>query len=164
MKEDNKLRSEEVRGQADRTPEVNSFDNLAMGLAEGTFTRGQALKYMGVALLGGLGAMAGISVFADDADAKRRRGKKRKKPQQQQQQPGFKPAGARCQTSAECGSQQTKRICEVAVNASNSDKTCCGGAGATCGPKNGDGDDTAPFCCVGFSCNAGVCQPVPDDV
>src|SRR5438270_7237531 len=77
LKEENKLRREEGQAEADRTPEVHSFDNLAMALAEGTFTRGQALKYMGVALLGGLGAMAGLSVFTDDADAKRRRKKKK---------------------------------------------------------------------------------------
>ena len=77
MKEENKLRREEGQAEADRTPEVHSFDNLAMALSQGTFTRGQALKYMGVALLGGLGAMAGIGVFTSDADAKRRRKKKR---------------------------------------------------------------------------------------
>src|SRR5947209_3308266 len=44
-----------------------------MGLADGSLTRGQALKYMGAALLGGLGALAGISSVTDEADAKRRK-------------------------------------------------------------------------------------------
>jgi hypothetical protein len=79
LKQENKLRREEGGAQADRTAEVHSFDNLAIGLAEGIFTRGQALKYMGVVLLGGLGAMAGIGVFTDDADARRRRKKKKKR-------------------------------------------------------------------------------------
>jgi hypothetical protein len=58
---------------------AHSFDNLAMGLADDSLTRGQALKYAGAALLGGLAALAGISAFADDADARRRK-KKRRRP------------------------------------------------------------------------------------
>jgi hypothetical protein len=41
-----------------------SFDEMARGIAEGTLTRGQLFKRMGRTLLGGLGAMAGISVVA----------------------------------------------------------------------------------------------------
>src|SRR5438270_9570672 len=91
LKEENKLRREEGRAEADRTPEVHSFDNLAMALSQGTFTRSQALKYMGVALLGGLGAMAGIGVFTNDADAKRRRKKKRGAGTSSQSSPGGSP-------------------------------------------------------------------------
>src|SRR3954469_1824820 len=40
------------------------FDEMARGIAEGTLARGQLFKRMGRTLLGGLGAMAGISVVA----------------------------------------------------------------------------------------------------
>src|SRR5437588_1638814 len=76
----NELRRAEPLGQADTPMEDNpSFDELAMGFADGTLTRGRVLKLMGVALLGGLGTFMGISTVAvDPADAKRRRKKKRK--------------------------------------------------------------------------------------
>src|SRR3954467_4839972 len=68
--------------QEDITEEY-SFDELARGLADGTLTRGRALKYIGAALLGSLGAMAGISAVAAEADArghrKRHRGGGHKK-------------------------------------------------------------------------------------
>jgi hypothetical protein len=41
-----------------------SFDEMARGIAEGTLTRGQLFKRMGTTLLGGLGAMVGISAVA----------------------------------------------------------------------------------------------------
>src|SRR4051794_27695427 len=59
---------------------AHSFDDLAMGLADDSLTRGQALKYVGTALLGSLAALAGISAFADDADARRRGRKKKRRP------------------------------------------------------------------------------------
>lgn len=52
----------------------------------------------------------------------------------------------------------------MAVNAGNSDKTCCGGYGAYSGAPTEDGDDTAPFCAVGYACVAGVCQPVSEEI
>jgi hypothetical protein len=60
----------------------------------------------------------------------------------------------------------------VPVNGSNSDRYCSGGQGAGCGAKNEDGDDTAPFCAVGFACvyatnngsSAWTCQAVPDEI
>jgi hypothetical protein len=77
--------SKEIAHQAPGR-EAHSFDNLAMELANGSPTRGQALKYMGMAFLGGLAALVGISAFADDANAKRRRKKKKKK----KKSPGFR--------------------------------------------------------------------------
>src|SRR4051812_15349077 len=72
-------RREEAPTQADRTSEVYSFDNLAMGLAEGTLTRARALKLMGAAVLGGFGAIAGISAVAGDADARKKGKHKRRR-------------------------------------------------------------------------------------
>jgi hypothetical protein len=69
-------------------------------------------------------------------------------------------AGAFCDTDKQCCPDKTKRICDVPENASNSDTKCCGAAGAVCGGVNDDGDQQAPFCCVGqagvrsFVCSA----------
>jgi hypothetical protein len=68
---DNQERREAPPGM--EAPEEYSFDDVARGLADGSFTRGQALKYIGSALLGGLSAMAGISAAAGDADAKKKK-------------------------------------------------------------------------------------------
>src|SRR4051812_5745205 len=65
--------------QEDITEEY-SFDTLAIELADGTFTRARALKLMGVALMGSLGAFTGISAVANPAGAKRRKKKRKKKP------------------------------------------------------------------------------------
>ncbi len=54
----------------DLTDQHTFIDGLAMALANGTLSRGQALKYAGVALLGGA---LGIFGFASPADARRRR-------------------------------------------------------------------------------------------
>jgi len=50
-----------------------SLDNLAMGMSEGTITRGRAIKLVGAALLG-----SALSVFAgaEGADAQRRCGRR----------------------------------------------------------------------------------------
>ena len=71
----------------------------------------------------------------------------------------------------QCAPEQTHRICEVPVNGSNSDTSCCGATGATCGaPDPENGDATAPYCRVGYSCNyntgnsTGVCQQAPEDL
>ena len=47
-----------------------NLDELAKVMASETLPRRRALKLMGAALLGGLGALTGISVAANDADAK----------------------------------------------------------------------------------------------
>lgn len=131
--------------------EDHSFDALAKEMADGAISRGRALKYFGAAILGS--ALGGSMLGMPLAEAKKKKKKKKKKK--------CKPAGAFCQNSAQCCPSKTRRICDVAVNAGNSDKTCCGANGATCGPKDTNGDDTAPFCCVNFTCTNGVCQPSP---
>ena len=73
--------------------------------------------------------------------------------------------GERCQSDSQCTSGY---ICEVPVNGSNSDEYCSGGQGAVCGAPNEDGDDTFPFCAVGFACtpsgNRYTCQAVADEI
>ena len=132
--------------------ETTTFDGIARTLGS-SITRRSAMR----GLFAGAAAMVagGALLQAEDASAKRRR-KKGKKGNQQRRQPG-----AFCDTNSQC---QTDRgyMCAVAVNAGNSDKTCSGGPGAVCGPKNGDLDDTAPFCAVGHECVNSRCQAVPD--
>ncbi len=114
----------------------------------------------------GVASVAGGSLLLnEDASAKRR--KKGRKGQTDTPQGGGQglPPGTRCQSSAQC---QTSYICAVPVNGSNSDRYCSGGQGAICGAPNGDGDDTFPFCAVGFRCtptgNQYTCQAVPDEI
>jgi hypothetical protein len=138
--------------------ETIKFDGIARTLGS-TSTRRSAVRGI---FAGALAAVAGGALLhADDASAKRRR-KKHKKGNHQSDSKRRNP-GAFCDSSSQC---QTDRgyICAVAVNAGNSDKTCSGGPGAVCGPKNDDLDDTAPFCAVGHECVNGVCQAVPDEI
>ena len=144
--------------------ETTTFDGIARSLGS-SITRRSALRGL---FAGAMAAVAGGALLhADDASAKRRRrkNKKGKKNKKGNQQPNSKrrQPGAFCDSSAQC---QTDKgyICEVAVNAGNSDKTCAGGPGAVCGPKNEDLDDTAPFCAVGHECVNGVCQATPEEI
>ena len=141
--------------------ETTKFDGIARSLSS-SITRRSALRGL---FAGAMAAVAGGALLhADDASAKRRRrkNKKNKKGNQQSNSKRRQP-GAFCDSSAQC---QTDKgyICEVAVNAGNSDKTCSGGPGAVCGPKNEDLDDTAPFCAVGHECVNGVCQATPEEI
>jgi hypothetical protein len=137
--------------------ETITFDGIAKTLGSSS-TRRSAVRGL---VAGAMAAVAGGALLhADDAAAKRRRRRKGKKGNQQSK--GRKP-GAFCDFSSQC---QTDKgyICEVAVNAGNSDKTCSGGPGAVCGPKNEDLDDTAPFCAVGHECVNGFCQATPEEI
>jgi len=133
--------------------ETTTFDGITKSLSSRS-TRRSAMRGL---VAGALAAVAGGALLeADNAAAKRRRRKTKKN--NQGRQPGeFCDSTAQCQTSK-------GYICEVAVNAGNSDKTCSGGPGAVCGPKNDDLDDTAPFCAVGHACVNGFCQAVPEEL
>jgi hypothetical protein len=138
--------------------ETKTFDGITKTLGS-SITRRSALRGL---FAGAMAAVAGGALLqADDAAAKRRRrNKKNKKSNQNSKR---RQPGAFCDSSAQC---QTDKgyICEVPVNAGNSDKTCCGGQGAFCGPKNADLDDTAPFCAVGHECVNSVCQKLPEEI
>ena len=137
--------------------DMTKFDSVARLFGSG-MTRREALR----GLVAGAAALTagGALLQVEDASAKRHR-KKGKKGSQQSDSKRRQP-GAFCDTSSQC---QTDRgyICEVAVNAGNSDKTCSGGQGAFCGPKTEDEDDTAPFCAVGHACVNSVCQKLPEE-
>ena len=58
-----------------REPRESSFDELAIGLASGTLSRGRALRLMGAALVGGTLASLGIGEAAADPPGCKREGK-----------------------------------------------------------------------------------------
>ena len=133
--------------------DTTSFDTLTRTLSAST-TRRTALRGLvaGAATL----VAGGLLLQAEDTSARRRKGKKGKGRKLQ--------PGQRCQSDNQCVKGY---ICEVPVNGSNSDEYCSGGQGAVCGAPNEDGDDTFPFCAVGFSCtpsgNRYICQANPDE-
>ena len=139
--------------------ETTTFDGIARTFSS-SLTRRSAVRGI---FAGAMAAVAGGALLhADDASAKRRRRRKSKRGNQQSTSNRRQP-GAFCDFDAQCQTDQGY-ICEVAVNAGNSDTTCAGGPGAFCGPKTEDEDDTAPFCAVGHACVNGSCQAVPDDL
>ena len=133
--------------------DITTFDTLSRTVGTSQ-TRRSALRglFVGAAAV----VAGGVLLSADDTSAKRRGGKGGK---------GTKlPPGERCQSDSQC----TKGyICAVPVNGSNSDEYCSGGQGAVCGAPTEDGDDTAPFCAVGFRCTSTgaryTCQANPDE-
>ncbi len=153
-----------------------SFDRLARFVSEDASRRGVLLSV--AAAVAGLGITALLS--PQEAEAKScqkkcnkkksnaaRKKCKKKCAQQGQDTSGTggggnpvqgKPAGTLCAVTGECAAPN---ICEIPVNDSGGDKRCCAPAGAPCGPKTEDGDDTAPFCCRGNTCTNGICQPNP---
>jgi len=147
--------------------DTTTFDGLTRNLGN-TLNRRSALRGL---VAGAAALVAGGAILqADDASARRRRKKSKKTKKNQNQNTGGAqtlPIGAFCESSAQCPSSY---ICEVPVNAGNSDRTCCGAQGAGCGAKNEDGDDTAPYCCVGHACvyapgnGSWTCQAVPDEI
>ena len=135
--------------------DTTTFDTLTRSLTT-TSTRRSALR----GLVAGAATLAAGSLLlgAEDTAAKRR-----KKGKGKGKGKGLQP-GQRCQNDTQCTSGY---ICAVPVNGSNSDEYCSGGQGAVCGAPNEDGDDTFPFCAVGFTCtptgNRYTCQAVPDE-
>jgi hypothetical protein len=123
------------------------FDRLVRHIGEDASRRG-LLRSAFAATVAGLGAASLLG--SEEAEAKkggRKRRRRRCKP---------KPAGSPCETSKDCCTKKTNRICAVASNAGNSDTTCCGGQGAVCGGDNAINDDVAPFCCAGFKCSTSI--------
>jgi hypothetical protein len=140
------------------SPEVRerSFDDLARGLANGSISRGRALKLMGAALLGGTLSSVGIGGIAA-ADPT-----------------GCKRKGKYCTRDAQCCSGRclaNRKKCSAAcVKLSNG--TCalpcsglddcfdCGGGGLACAVADNGGTFCAgmrvgPSCATDNDCQAG---------
>ena len=139
--------------------ETMKFDGLARSLSTSS-TRRSAVRGL---VAGALAAVAGGALLATDEASAKRRHKKHKKSSNPQTASKRRQPGAFCDSDAQCQTD-LGYYCDVAVNASNSDETCAGRAGAFCGPKTADEDDTAPFCAVGYECVNSHCQAVPDDL
>jgi hypothetical protein len=131
--------------------DITTFDTISRTVATSQ-TRRSALRGLvaGAATL----VAGGVLLGANDGAAKRRKRRKGKGKGKALQ------PGQRCQNDNQCTSGY---ICAVASDAGNSDTTCSGGQGAVCGAPTGDGDNTSPFCAVGFVCtptgNSYTCQP-----
>jgi hypothetical protein len=129
--------------------ESTRFDQIAATVAQNR-TRRTMLRLLGTAALGA----GGLSLLGrDEGDARRRRGKKKHKHGKGKGAERCLKAGDLCEHDEQCCTDETGRICEVASNASNSDTTCCGGLGATCGGANADLDALSPFCCADLTCS-----------
>jgi hypothetical protein len=122
--------------------DITTFDTISRTVATAQ-TRRSALRGLvaGAATL----VAGGLLLSGEDAAGKRRKRRKGKGKGKLLQ------PGERCQNDNQC---TRGYICEVPVNGSNSDEYCSGGQGAVCGAPNDDGDDTFPFCAVGFACTA----------
>jgi hypothetical protein len=88
-----------------------SFDELARGLADGTLTRSRALKLMGAALLGGLGAFAGISAVANEAEARRKGKHKRRRHKKHATQACLKRCTMGCCVGNDCKAGTSTSFC-----------------------------------------------------
>ena len=144
----------------------SSFDNLARLAAMSAARRG-VLKSGLAVVLAGLGATTLLS--AEEAEAKSCKAKCNKKKTKKQKAQCKKKCdqtsdqglaeGSPCDTDRECRATENL-VCDVPFGASNSDKACCRGTGASCTPGQG-----GPKCCTGeagtreFQCVAGTCQP-----
>ena len=137
--------------------DTTTFDTLTRSVSTSPSRRSALRSLVAGAAVAAVGT--GMLLQNDDASAKRRKRRKGKG-----QGKGLKP-GERCQNDNQC---TRGYICEVPVNGSNSDEYCSGSQGAVCGAPNEDGDDTFPFCAVGFRCTATgnkyTCQADADEI
>jgi hypothetical protein len=113
------------------------FDDLARGLADGSITRGKALKLMGAALVGGTLASLGLGGVAAAA-------------------PHCKPNGHHCTSHTHCCSGNcTNRVCQAGCP---SGTTACGN-GCVTNCTNGQLLNTTTCQCEAATCTYGQsCQ------
>jgi hypothetical protein len=137
------------------------FDLFTRFVGEASSRRAALSMALGGATAATIAAV-GLATGAGESEAKKKKKRKKKKKKCPVCQPFA--ADAPCSTNQQCCTNETNRACATPENASNSDKTCCGSTGATCGGRDGNLDTLAPFCCAGFSCSSntttpGTCQP-----
>jgi hypothetical protein len=150
-------------GRLPMAREDGFFDDLARGLADGSLTRGKALRLMGAAVVGGTLGSLGIGEASADPIGCKRNGKNCTRGTQccsgncsggtcQAQTttttststtsttPGCIPAGSPTPTCDQC--------CSGTCNPG--DLVCCTGVGGTC--------STGGLCCIGSRCDTdGTC-------
>jgi hypothetical protein len=145
-------RNKEVTTQGECTdcpPQERSFDAVARGLANGSITRGRALRLLGGALLGGaVASIPGVGWLAGGSG------------EAHAQVPGDGPGGSTCSNGGQSCTAQ--KCCEglscLADLTSSTEKFCCPASSLTvCGSK----------CCPTgalLGCTAGKCQCPPLEI
>src|SRR5215218_10528577 len=98
--------------------EESFFDALARGLADGSITRGKALRLMGAALAGGALASLGIGEAAGDPPGCKRDGKKCKNDEQC------------CSKNCDSSSGTCAAACLPDCEPCTEDSQCCGFLGS----------------------------------
>src|ERR671921_402224 len=125
--------------------EEGFFDELARGLADGTLTRGKALRLMGAALVGG--SLASLGIREAGADP-----------------PGCKRLGKNCTRDTQCcgnlvcpsGTCQTPTTTTTTSTTSTSTTPMCLPEGASC-------TSGGTPCCSG-NCQNGFCLPPTGEI
>jgi hypothetical protein len=133
------------RYEQDDITEEYSFDELAMGLADGTLTRGRALKLFSAAIfgLGFLGLFGGAAQAKGRRHGGRRRNKKRRGGGGSE---GCDPGEAVC-PGGDCCPSEAPICCSDGI-------TCCSSSLPTCCPAG----SASPCCPAGATCTPTGCQ------
>jgi hypothetical protein len=149
------------------------FDDLARGLADGSLTRGKALRLMGAALVGGALGSVGIGEASADPPGCKRNGKNCVR---NEQCCSGNCSGGSCQaqttttttttptTSTSTSTTSTTPGCLPNGTNCDFDQQCCGevcNGGICCSGPHG-GCDTDDDCCTGF-CILNACEPCRPD-
>lgn len=166
--------------------EENFFDDLARGLADGTLTRGKAIRLMGAAVVGGALGSLGIREASADTPGCKRNGKACKKNTQCCSgkcsggvcAPACGSNGESCATGTDCCSGNCKdSVCvescipPYAIPCDPSNPESCGGGRlgscfcerATEGGGYCQTDGSSTFCSSSCDCPAGqFCQATGD--
>jgi hypothetical protein len=127
--------------------EEGFFDELARGLADGSLTRGKALRLMGAALVGGTLGSLGIGEAAGDP-------------------PGCKRAGKHCTRTDQCcgslvcvsGTCQTPTTSTTETPTTTTTETPTTSTTTMCLPNDSSCSSDAD-CCSGFCAEDSICRP-----
>jgi hypothetical protein len=157
--EDREVRKASNR-EANKTEDSYYFDDLARGLADGTISRRQALKWAGAGIVGAVLATAG---FAEPAEALTRRQRRRCR-----DKGGVPLEEGNCNCAFQCGADLDEFNCQ-----GDSDCYCLekGSGGGFCGyggndpqcgdfercDSNRDCSDSDARCITTTCCDRGIC-------
>ena len=113
--------------------EAEGFDDLARGLADGSLTRGKALRLMGAALVGG--AVASIPGIAEAAAP-------------------LKPAGRKCRSNEQCktGLCLSSGVCSGFPGSSKARRSCPAG----CAPVVLEDGSIGCYSCPAAGCGGSI--------
>src|SRR5215212_1999309 len=149
--------------------EEGFFDELARGLADGSLTRGKALRLMGAALVGGTLGSLGIGEASADRPGCKRNGKHCTR--DPQCCGNLVCVSGTCQeaqttttTTTPTTSTSTTPMCiPLGIGPCNDPDQCCGLSaceGGTCCASGNQVCNADSECCGDFTCQEGQCLPV----